>query len=64
MVSNVPGKQRRIEEWIDGKVVPSLRVVKKSTENLVLSLNEIPKIGNRDQLQFIANQRGSVDDLD
>lgn len=64
MASSVPGKQQRIEHWIDRSIAPSLRQAKKSTQNLLLSLEEIPKIGNREQLQSIGNQRGGIDDLD
>lgn len=64
MASTVPGKQQRIENWIDRSVIPSLRQATKSTNNLLLSLDEIPKIGNREQLQSISNQRGGIDDLD
>lgn len=64
MASSVPGKQQRIEDWIDRSIAPSLRQAKKSTQNLLLSLDEIPKIRNREQLQSIGNQRGGIDDLD
>ena len=62
--ASVPGKQRRIEDWIDRSIVPSLRQAKKSTHNLLLSLDEIPKIGNREQLQAISSQRGNIEDFD
>ena len=64
MAASVPGKQRRIEDWIDRSIVPSLRQAKKSTHNLLLSLDEIPKIGNREQLQAISSQRGNIEDFD
>ena len=38
MAASVPGKQRRIEDWIDRSILPSLRQAKKSTHNLLLSL--------------------------
>lgn len=62
--ANVPGKQRRIEDWIDRSVIPSLRSAKKSTGNLLQSLDEIPKIGVREQLQELANKRGNIEELD
>ena len=64
MAASVPGKQRRIEDWIDRSIVPSLRQAKKSTHNLLLSLDEIPKIGNKEQLQAIGSQRGNIEELD
>ena len=64
MAASVPGKQRRIEDWIDRSIVPSLRQAKKSTHNLLLSLDEIPKIGNREQLQAMSSQRGNIEDFD
>ena len=64
MAASVPGKQRRIEDWIDRSIVPSLRQAKKSTHNLLLSLDEIPKIANREQLQAISSQRGNIEELD
>ena len=64
MAASVPGKQRRIEDWIDRSILPSLRQAKKSTHNLLLSLDEIPKIGNREQLQAISSQRGNIEDFD
>ena len=64
MAASVPGKQRRIEDWIDRSILPSLRQAKKSTHNLLLSLDEIPKIGNKEQLQAIGSQRGNIEELD
>lgn len=64
MAASVPGKQRRIEDWIDRSILPSLRQAKKSTHNLLLSLDEIPKIGNKEQLQAIVSQRGNIEELD
>ncbi|WP_294261576.1 hypothetical protein [uncultured Comamonas sp.] len=64
MAANVPSKQRRIEDWIDRSVIPSLRHANKSTHNLLLSLNEIPQIGNREQIQSIGSYRGNIEEQD
>lgn len=61
---NVPGKQHRIENWIDKSVIPSLRNAKSSTGNLLRSLDEIPKIGAKDKLRELAEVKGSIEELD
>lgn len=62
--ANVPGKQQRIENWIDRSIIPSLRNAKKSTNYLLQSLDEIPQIRAREQLEAIADQRGNIEELD
>ena len=64
VAANVPGKQQRIENWIDRSVIPSLRSARNSTISLLRSLDEIPQIGAREQLEAIADRRGSIEELD
>lgn len=64
VAANVPGKQQKIENWIERRVIPSLQNARESTNKLLLSLDQIPQIGARTQLKAIADRQGSIDGLD
>lgn len=64
LAAEVPGKKRRIEDWIDRGVIPSLKNAKKSSVNLLRSLDEIPRIGDKEQLQAVVSQRGKIEEFE